>query len=171
MSLSNDDVRDILRLLETTQFDELHLRTERFRLSLRRTPDGEWTQETQATTSPTVEPAVEPTVEPAEASAEASADEPADEQAEAPTAGRAGGTEVRAPLLGTFYRAPKPGAPPFVEVGSHVEEDAVVAIIETMKLMNSVYSGVRGTVVQIYPADAQFVEQGAVLMRVAPDDG
>ena len=50
------------------------------------------------------------------------------------------------PLLGTFYRAPKPGAPPFVEVGSAVEADTVVAIIEVMKLMNTVRAGVRGTV-------------------------
>jgi acetyl-CoA carboxylase biotin carboxyl carrier protein len=73
---------------------------------------------------------------------------------------------VRAPLLGTFYRAPRPGAPPFVTVGSEVAPDTVVCIIETMKLMNSVTAGVGGTVAEILLDNAQFAPQGAVLMRV-----
>jgi acetyl-CoA carboxylase biotin carboxyl carrier protein len=75
-------------------------------------------------------------------------------------------TDVRAPLLGTFYRAPRPGAPPFVDVGSRVQQDTVVGIVETMKLMNSVAAGVSGTVTEILLANAQFAEQGAVLMRI-----
>jgi acetyl-CoA carboxylase biotin carboxyl carrier protein len=74
--------------------------------------------------------------------------------------------EVRAPLLGTFYRAPRPGAPPFVTVGSEVAPDTVVCIIETMKLMNSVTAGVGGTVAEILLDNAQFAPQGVVLMRV-----
>jgi biotin carboxyl carrier protein len=74
---------------------------------------------------------------------------------------------VTAPLLGTFYRAPKPGAPPFVERGSTVEPDTVIAIIEVMKLMNSVRAGVHGTVVEILPADGALVEYGETLLRVA----
>ncbi len=74
--------------------------------------------------------------------------------------------DVAAPLLGTFYRAPKPGAPPFVEVGAHVEADTIVAIIEVMKLMNTVRAGVRGTVTEILVADGALVEYGEPLMRV-----
>jgi acetyl-CoA carboxylase biotin carboxyl carrier protein len=81
----------------------------------------------------------------------------------------AGTLEIRPPIVGTFYRAPKPGAPPFVEIGSEVQEDTVVAIIETMKLMNSIPAGVRGRVVEICVADAEFVEQDRVLMRVQPE--
>jgi acetyl-CoA carboxylase biotin carboxyl carrier protein len=73
---------------------------------------------------------------------------------------------VRAPLPGTFYRAPTPGAPPFVDVGSRVEPDTVVGIVETMKLMNSVSAGARGTVEQIPLANAQFTERDAVLMWI-----
>ena len=73
---------------------------------------------------------------------------------------------MRAPLLGTFYRAPRPGAPPFVDLGSIVEEDTVVGIVETMKLMNSVAAGVSGTVTEILLGNAEFAEQGAVLMRI-----
>jgi acetyl-CoA carboxylase biotin carboxyl carrier protein len=74
--------------------------------------------------------------------------------------------DVVAPLLGTFYRAPKPGAAPFVEVGSVVEEDTVIAIIEVMKLMNSVRAGVRGTVTEVLVSDGSLVEYEQVLLRV-----
>jgi acetyl-CoA carboxylase biotin carboxyl carrier protein len=73
---------------------------------------------------------------------------------------------VAAPLLGTFYRAPKPGAPPFVEVGAEVEEETVVGIIEVMKLMNTVRAGVRGTVIEIMVADGTLAEYGQTLLRV-----
>jgi acetyl-CoA carboxylase biotin carboxyl carrier protein len=94
----------------------------------------------------------------------------------APTAGGthadAGpGQDVRAPLPGTFYRAPQPGAPPYVEVGSQVDADTVVAIIETMKLMNPVYAGAAGMVSEICLDDGQFAEQDAVLMRVSAQAG
>jgi acetyl-CoA carboxylase biotin carboxyl carrier protein len=74
---------------------------------------------------------------------------------------------VSAPLLGTFYRAPKPGAPPFVEIGSQVEEDTIVGIIEVMKLMNTVRAGVRGKVIQILGRDGALVEYGETLMHVS----
>jgi acetyl-CoA carboxylase biotin carboxyl carrier protein len=73
---------------------------------------------------------------------------------------------VTAPLLGTFYRAPKPGAAPFVEVGSQVEEDTIIGIIEVMKLMNTVRAGVRGRVIQILCQDGALVEYGETLMRL-----
>jgi acetyl-CoA carboxylase biotin carboxyl carrier protein len=76
---------------------------------------------------------------------------------------------VPAPLLGTFYRAPQPGAPPFVEVGSRVEPDTVVGIVETMKLMNSVCAGTLGTVVEICVKNAEFVDAAAVLMFIEPE--
>ena len=68
--------------------------------------------------------------------------------------------------MGTFYRAPKPGAAPFVEVGSPVDAETVVGIIETMKLMNSVYAGVGGTVTEICVANGELVDAQRVLMRV-----
>jgi acetyl-CoA carboxylase biotin carboxyl carrier protein len=69
-------------------------------------------------------------------------------------------------MLGTFYRAPKPGAPPFVEIGATVAEDTIIAIIEVMKLMNTVRAGVRGTVTEVLPADGALVEYGETLIRV-----
>ncbi len=73
-----------------------------------------------------------------------------------------------APLLGTFYRAPKPGAPPFVEVGAKVEPDTIIGIIEVMKLMNTVRAGVRGEVREIRARDGSLVEYGETLLRIDP---
>ena len=72
------------------------------------------------------------------------------------------------PLVGTFYRAPRPGAAPFVEVGDEVREDTVVAIVETMKLMNSVHAGTRGRVAEICLENAEPVGQGTTLMWIEP---
>ncbi|MBO9582499.1 MAG: biotin carboxyl carrier domain-containing protein, partial [Sphingobium sp.] len=77
--------------------------------------------------------------------------------------------EVLSPLLGVFYRAPKPGEPPFVEVGARVEADTVIGIIEVMKLMNSARAGVAGEVVEVLAVNGEMVEHGEVLMLVRPD--
>ena len=75
---------------------------------------------------------------------------------------------VRSPMVGTFYRAPAPGAPPFVEIGQSVEPDSILCIIEVMKLMNSIEAGVRGTVRQIAVENAAAVEAGEVLVAIEP---
>jgi len=152
MSLSHEDVQEILGLLDDLDATELHVRTRHFTLSLRRDgPTGEWVQ---ATTTPGR------TAAPPPASAPPSA---------APPPAAPGLIDVRTPLMGTFYRAPTPGAEPFVGVGSPVDEDTVVGIIETMKLMTSVHAGARGRVAEICLDNDRFAEQGAVLMRIAPE--
>jgi len=78
----------------------------------------------------------------------------------------AGLVAVRAPLPGTFYRAPRPGAAPFAEVGSRVGADTVIGIVETMKLMNSVPAGVAGVVAEFCVTNAELVAQGAALLRI-----
>ncbi|MEN3309284.1 MAG: acetyl-CoA carboxylase biotin carboxyl carrier protein [Micromonosporaceae bacterium] len=162
MSLSNDDVQEIVRLLDDLNATELHLRTRHFTLWLRRDgPDGGWSQATSVTSDPRQvagEAAVEAVAPPAATAAPAP-----------PVGGDRALVAVRAPLMGTFYRAPKPGAAPFVEVGTAVEEETVVGILETMKLMSSVYAGARGRVAEICVANAGYAEQGAVLMRVGPE--
>jgi acetyl-CoA carboxylase biotin carboxyl carrier protein len=71
-------------------------------------------------------------------------------------------------MLGTFYRAPAPGEPPFVDVGARVEPDTIVCIIEVMKMMNSVPAGVVGTIAEVHVENAQPVEYGQPLFRVEP---
>jgi acetyl-CoA carboxylase biotin carboxyl carrier protein len=155
MTLNRADVLEILGLLDQTGFDELNLRTDRFTLTLRREAGG-WTQESAATGQPTL------VAENAGAAAIGAA--PVVE-----AAGGEGRHDVRAPLPGIFYRAPKPGAPPFVELGARVEPHSVVGLIETMKLFNSVAAGVRGNVVEILLGDGEFAHHHALLLRIEPD--
>jgi acetyl-CoA carboxylase biotin carboxyl carrier protein len=70
--------------------------------------------------------------------------------------------------VGIFYRAPRPGAPPYVEIGASVEEDTIIGIIEVMKLMNAVRAGVKGTVTEILVQDGAAVEYGEVLLLISP---
>jgi acetyl-CoA carboxylase biotin carboxyl carrier protein len=79
-----------------------------------------------------------------------------------------GVTVVRAPMVGTFYRAASPGAPPFVEAGSAVEPASQVGIIEVMKLMNAIEAGVRGVVTEVLAANGEPVEHGQPLVLIEP---
>ncbi|AJT61720.1 Biotin carboxyl carrier protein of acetyl-CoA carboxylase [Streptomyces lydicus] len=75
---------------------------------------------------------------------------------------------VAAPVVGTFYRAPEPGARPFVEVGSEVEAGQQIGIVEAMKLMNPILAEAAGTVVQVVADDAEPVEYGQPLLLLRP---
>jgi len=77
--------------------------------------------------------------------------------------------EIKSPLVGTFYATPSPDSQPYVEVGSHIEPQAVVCIIEAMKVMNEIKAETGGTVVEILVTNGQAVEYGQVLFRVRPD--
>ncbi len=76
--------------------------------------------------------------------------------------------EIKAPMVGTFYRSPSPEAPPFVDIGSVVEPGSVVCIIEAMKLMNEIKSDVKGKVVDIQVENGNPVEFGQVLFLIEP---
>ena len=71
---------------------------------------------------------------------------------------------ITSPIVGTFYRAPSPTAEPFVRLGSHVDPDTVVCIIEAMKLMNEIQAETSGEVVKIYVENGQPVEYGQPLL-------
>ena len=199
MDLTNEDVADVLALLDSLPYDEFDLQTARFRLVLRRTPDG-WTQSTESRSADVLEPVPEDshvlrgTQAPpgSEATTSLPQRRAPDDMVAATTsldagtekASETGETEgkglresagarelvvVRAPLPGTFYRAPRPGAVPFVAVGSRVDPDTVVGIVETMKLMNSVSAGVDGTVAEICLGNAEFAARGTTLLRIRVD--
>jgi acetyl-CoA carboxylase biotin carboxyl carrier protein len=187
VDLTNEDVADILALLESLPYDALDLRTDRFRLTLRRTPGG-WTEESELLTQPVdVTPEVagaggaggisgasrSSTVAGAGGAASdterVAGAEAADVGAPGAAADAEGLIAVVAPLPGTFYRAPRPGAPPFVSEGDAVGADTVVAIIETMKLMNSVPAGTPGRVARICLDNGEFAPLGTTLLLIEPD--
>lgn len=72
-------------------------------------------------------------------------------------------------MVGVFYRAPEPGAAPFVEAGACVREDDTVGLIEVMKLFHAVKSGVRGRIAKICVENAELVEYGQVLFLLEPE--
>jgi acetyl-CoA carboxylase biotin carboxyl carrier protein len=75
---------------------------------------------------------------------------------------------ITSPMVGTFYRAPEPEAPPFVDIGQEVEPERIVCIIEVMKLMHSIPAGCKGTVTHILPQDGEPVQFGQVLLVIEP---
>jgi biotin carboxyl carrier protein len=75
---------------------------------------------------------------------------------------------VLAPNLGTFYRSPKPGAPPFVEVGTEVEAMTEICLLEVMKLFTSVKAGHAGKIAQVCANDSELVDAGQVLFYLLP---
>ena len=179
MDLTNDDVADILALLDSLPYDSLDLETPRFRLKLRRAAGGGWTEESQVLTEPSlVTPAPNgsaphPAPPPASPDISGISGRPGEPgMAGASESGAAAGTDglavVAAPLPGTFYRAPRPGADPFVAAGDTVSPDTVVAIVETMKLMNSVHAGTAGRVARICLENGEFASLGATLMLIEP---
>ena len=160
MSLTAADVAEIMRLVEQSGFDELTLEIDGMKLSLRRGASAE----SSVGGAGQVLAAAVPILPVAQTSAISSASAPRSVESKAPADPSV--HEVTSPLLGTFYRAPKPGAPPFVEVGAQVDEETVVAIIEVMKLMNTVRAGVRGTVTEVLLGDGALAEYGETLLRV-----
>jgi acetyl-CoA carboxylase biotin carboxyl carrier protein len=86
----------------------------------------------------------------------------------APVRHSANAVLVKSPMVGTFYRAPEPGAPPFIDIGDKVDADTIVCIIEVMKLMNSIPAGASGVATQILVADGEPVEYGQILMVIEP---
>jgi acetyl-CoA carboxylase biotin carboxyl carrier protein len=166
MNLSDADVLEIIRLLDASGYRELDIETADLRLVLRR-GEGQtgWTRQRTTLAKPHRADAPSSAV-PADLSAGAMR-EPGSMDKVADWADD-GLSAIRSPMIGTFYRAPRPGSDPFVQPGSQVQPDTVVAIIEVMKLMNSVAAGMDGEVVEVVVEDGQLVQKGQCLMRVRP---
>ena len=152
------DIENLIELFNRSDWDEMHLKTAGLEIFLSNDPQAH-------------RPAVALVAAPAAVS-------PAAGVSAAPPAAAlvhsveviipAGMVAVRAPNLGSFYRAPKPGAPAYVEVGQAIEADSEVCLIEVMKLFTPVKAGVKGTVRQICVNDGAMVEYEQVLVIIEP---
>ncbi len=157
MKLTTQDIEQILHLIDASPFDHLKLDSKDFKLEVSRgglvnAAVGNASvnkAEDQALTPPRVSQSNADHSELAKVSQES-----------------AKVVDLCAPMLGTFYSRPKPGADPFVTVGSKLAPDTTIGIIEVMKLMNSIPAEVSGEIVEICVSDGGFVEYGQVLMRV-----
>jgi acetyl-CoA carboxylase biotin carboxyl carrier protein len=148
--LSAEDVAEIIAVIDGTKYDSVDIQTKRVSVKLSRSGQG-WTQDWK-TTSSLAEPIVA-VANPAAAKSPEVADAP-------------GIVSIRPALPGTFYRAPSPGAANFVEVGSHIQKDTIIGIIETMKVMSSIAAGHAGEIIEIVAENGVMVEKDGVLMRV-----
>lgn len=150
------DCAELVDLLEKTPHNELTVETASRRYVFRRMDDQQWVQEVTTLRTPVVLSGVVVDVRSVALSQSVQ------------THQQDGLVDVCAPLPGIFYRAPKPGAAPFVEIGARVGNDTVVGIIETMKLMNSVASGAIGEIAEICVENGAPVEARDIVMRVRP---
>ncbi|OFT84188.1 acetyl-CoA carboxylase biotin carboxyl carrier protein [Corynebacterium sp. HMSC29G08] len=155
------NINEIKSLLEwvnqSGDIQELNIKYGDVELAMSRTPGG---LNVAAAPAAPAAPAPAPEAPKAEAPAETP-------KAEAPkTAPSSDGVQVKSPMVGTFYAAPKPGADPFVKVGDTVEVGQVLCIVEVMKLMNNIEAKVAGTVTEILVENEDAVEHGQVLMVI-----
>jgi acetyl-CoA carboxylase biotin carboxyl carrier protein len=152
------ELRELIDVISRSSFTTFELEREGFRLKLVKGADSA--------------PAV--VIQPSAAAIAAEVREPSPSAAPEPSASAPakavtdGLVTVTSPIVGTFYRAPSPGAPPFVEVGSKIAKGQVVCIVEAMKLMNEIESELDSEVVEILVASGQPVEYGEKLFRVRP---
>jgi acetyl-CoA carboxylase biotin carboxyl carrier protein len=167
VSLTRKDIEEIMALLEASRFDRLNLEMDGVKLELVRGGAGAARAAPATAPAAVAAPAAAPVAQAAQAAAAAPISAPT--PAPVPAQSRDGLIAVKSPLLGIFYRAPKPGEPAFVEVGDRVEADTIIGIVEVMKLMNSARAGVTGTVVEITGQNGELVEHGEVLLLVKPD--
>ena len=176
MDLNEDDVIKIIRYLDESNFNELRLQIGDLRIVVNRSGTSSPLPEFDIAETPTAplpvnpepssppQPAEEPSPSPVSNLPETSplADDSTDQGQR---------VVIASPMLGTFYKAPAPGEPPFVEVGSMVEEDTTVCIIEVMKLFSTIKAEKRGRISRVSVEDGELVEYGQVLFVLDPVSG
>jgi len=157
------EIKELIKLVDQTSIHELEIENEGSRLCIRKPGRTESVNVQPAQAAPVqIAPAPAPAPAPAK-------DTPAEPAGTDRDASREGLHAIVSPMVGTFYRAPAPDAPPFVNVGDKVTEKTVVCILEAMKLMNPLEAEVRGEIVEILVENGQLVEFGQPLFLVRPE--
>jgi acetyl-CoA carboxylase biotin carboxyl carrier protein len=156
-------VKKLLEMLDESTVDSMEISSDKgMRIRLSKTPTARGVVQYAPSAAPA--PAAAPPAPAAHAAPAASASA-ASATAAVPSAG-GNLTDVKSPMVGTYYGAPEPGAKPYVTVGQQIKKGQVLCIIEAMKIMNEIESEVTGTVVEMNATDAHPVEYGQVLFRV-----
>jgi len=162
-------IESLIRALDESSLDSLELERGGTRIRLAKSPPRISPQEGTGPGSHSGIGGVEVRPLPSPPATVASASEAPSEDESAGTEADDGRyLEVTSPMVGTFYRAPSPDAPPYVDIGATVQQGTVLCIIEAMKLMNELECEVEGTVARILVENAQPVEYGQVLFLVDP---
>ena len=153
-----DQIKAIITMMKENDLSEFSMEQDGLKIRIKRGPEG--FQQTVTVAAPAPVTATVPAPVPAGAVAAAPAPVPAPMPADAKF--------IASPMVGTLYRSPSPDAPPYVEVGSVVDEDTVVCSIEAMKVMNEIKAEVKGVVTQILVENAKPVEFGQPLFKIRP---
>ena len=160
MPLSFKDVAEILKIVDASDCEEVILEVEGTRLVVRKGQNNGATSTPSVGTTTTAAPE--------------SAEQPAPAQSTEGTSDAAtvkiddGLVAVRSPMVGTAYRCPAPGEPPFVEVGTRVEKGTPLCLVEVMKLYTTIKAPGAGVIVAIYADDATLVEFDQILFSISP---
>lgn len=157
MQLDFNQLRELIAALEGTDISEFTLKNDDLELTIRKDAGG------GATVAPMTLPPPVPVAESPTADMGATPSSPTP-----PPSAAAKWVEIVSPMVGTFYRAPAPDEPAFVDVGDRISSQQTVCIIEAMKLMNEVESEVTGEVIEILVENGEPVEYNQPLMRVLP---
>jgi acetyl-CoA carboxylase biotin carboxyl carrier protein len=168
--LTQSDVERVLEIVDRLNDIEVRIEVDGMKLHVRKFSDPSMAR---STTLADAARAGQPVASTSTASLTTSSPQ-AEALSSAPTSGgrapvASGLLEVRAPMLGRFFRSSSPSDPPYVDVGSRILAEDTVCMIEVMKLFNTVSAGVSGTIVEILVENGAMVEHDAVLFRVRPE--
>jgi acetyl-CoA carboxylase biotin carboxyl carrier protein len=150
------DIKAIIDLMKKNSITEFELERQDSKIRLKRGINSAPPPTVQFE-DPASVPAIQPVVPPAKVTPAATGLPPV-----------TGEIEIKSPMIGTFYRAPSPEAASYVEIGSEVNSDTVVCIIEAMKVMNEIKAEVKGVITQVLVENAKPVEFGQPLFKVRP---
>jgi len=154
------EIKELIQLVDQSSLQELEIKHDGYKLAIRKPKPVE---------AQVVAPALSKSFVPEAAPIQATPAPVADKPAESKPSQRNADENLHAivsPMVGTFYQAPAPDAPPFVKVGDKVHEKTVVCIIEAMKLMNEIEAEVNGEIVEVLVENGQLVEYGQPLFLV-----
>lgn len=153
------EIKELIKMVDDSSIQELEIKNENSKLFIRKPGKSE----TVYVSTPAVQQQPLIASQPAsQAPQEAAASTPAQPDS-------ANLHTIVSPMVGTFYKAPSPDASPYVQVGSKVQEDTIVCIVEAMKLMNEITAEVSGEVVEVLVENGQLVEFGQPLFKVKPN--
>jgi acetyl-CoA carboxylase biotin carboxyl carrier protein len=153
-----EQIKAIIAMMKENDLSEFSMEQDGLKIRIKRGPEGFQ----QTISAPTPIPA-SPALAPAAVAAQTAVPS---EVSAAATAALADIKSIKSPMVGTFYRAPSPDAPPYIEVGQSVDEETVVCIIEAMKVMNEIKAEIKGVITEVLVDNAKPVEFGQKLFAV-----
>jgi acetyl-CoA carboxylase biotin carboxyl carrier protein len=159
-------VKKLIDILDDSTVDSIEISSDKgMKIRISKSPSGRGAIQVAqpAVMAPMIAPPMIGSAHPTPAEASPAIESPAGQEP------KGGGSDVKSPMVGTFYSAPEPGAKPYVSVGSRVSKGQILCIIEAMKIMNEIESEVSGIVTEVLASDAQPVEYGQPLFRIDPN--